>query len=208
MNHKFVINMPCGAVDIVIGLPPVADRLAVQMIPAQHEQVVVRSLRNMTSKVDSFPEVETEVKQEVHRLLKVYGKEDFMSVKDLSHQSAFQEHRQLMIRKFVAERLKVSVSKKKVEFYVPNLNLAEVEKLGYKYLENMGSESSVLSVFKLSDYHKFAAMIDVADAFKLFLTEDGRGELAEVNPDKWVLGRYGEDNKLMEEMSNMRRYQF
>lgn len=108
--------------------------------------------------------------------------------------------------KFMEDRFKEFASKKEVKFYAPDLNLEKVEELGYEHMENMGSEDSVLCIFKLSDYHKFAVLVD-PDSFKFYRNEQGtHGELVEINPKKWIIGRYDNDMTIMKQMEGMRRY--
>lgn len=209
MNQLQLIT-PAGAARVVIGIHHLPDMIARQVIRDETGRLIVPRITIPSFRGDTYREEEEQVTQQEYKLLTMFKfTEEMMqhAMRDSSNRNAFTEVRDQMIKEFVCERFKVLASKKPVEFYVANFSIEEAEKLSIKYLENFGSGDCTLLLFKLSEYHKFAAMIDTYEAFKLVMTEVGdKGELVELNPNRWVLGRYGEDMTLLKEMAQNQRH--
>lgn len=197
MMKNFSIVMPCGQIQIVMGLHNIAPMFAHEVVRSE----VVHVPKLILGTVLERPPMETEVS--THRLVSIGMVSELISI----NPSQVSQVRIDRAMAFIVERLKCLVARKQVEFYVPDLTLEKVEELGYKYMEQMGSDQGVLCIFQLSKYHKFAALIDVAEAIRLYRNEaTSFGELVEINPSKWVLGRYDNDLTIMKQMEGMRRY--
>lgn len=209
--NQFNLITPAGQAAVLIGVHHLPDRITRQIVRDETEHFMVPRLDpNELPIVGGSLPIESATTRQDYKLLPMFNFSHDMReaiTKSVNSRSAFTEARDERIKEFVCDRFKALAAKKKTEFYVANFNLEEAEKLSIKYLENFGSSNCMLLLFKMSEYHKFAAMIDSHDAFKLVMTEVGtKGELIELNPNRWVLGRYGEDLTLIKEMHENQRY--
>lgn len=203
MTKDFFIMMPCGQIRIVMSIPRLMDTIAHQVIPGeivQHAATLETSFYGKVS--DSFsPPDEIRLERKIVPMKELVNYR-MAALTDRLNRDQLHE----ACTKFMSERFKEHVSKKKTEFYIKDLDLKAVEELGIKYLENFGSENGTLCIFKLSEFHKFAALVD-GEAFRLYRNDRGtHAELIELRPDRWVLGRYDNDMKIIHEMEGMRRY--
>lgn len=130
-----------------------------------------------------------------------------------SMETASYERHDVMLRKmadlnrFCAERFRMFLSKKPIEFNVGELSVDNLEKLAVKYMENFGSDSSVIVLEQLNKYLKLAAIIDTQEAFRIYRTDDRtKGELVELNPKKWVVGKYEDDRAMFMKFHENVRY--
>lgn len=202
MSHTLSITMPCGQLKVYMGIHQLMPTIAHQVVRGEVVHTVMPTDPSKFIVTETEPPTEASYKHKVNTLLEVADfKRRFLERGRLDNGILAQE-----VFSFMAQRFKNAVAKKSTEFHISDLDLKAVENLGIKYMENFGSEEGSICLFKLSDYHKFAAMVD-AEAFRFYRNEQGtHGELVEMRPDRWVLGRYDNDMKIIQEMASMRQY--
>lgn len=198
--NDFSITMPIGQIRIVMGLNRLMRMFAHEIVHGD----VIHTMHpdDQTIFAVGIQDLPTQVRTVPHKLRETLDvRRELMLNRNGSHERIVEA-----VMKFMEDRFKEFASKKEVAFYAPDLDLAKVEELGYAHMENMGSDNSVLCIFKLSEYHKFAVLVDL-ESFKFYRNENGtHGELVEINPTKWVIGRYDNDLKIMKQIEGMRRY--
>jgi len=118
--------------------------------------------------------------------------------------------------KFINSKFKSMVAKKNPEFLTKDLTVDRIEELAITYLENFGCESLIAFPFNLSKYQKYFVIAEYS-AFRLFLTRvrcyqthidlsiefKQAAEFVELNPTKWVIGKY-EDLTYLKELTIQR----
>lgn len=110
------------------------------------------------------------------------------------------------LNRFCAERFKTFLSKKPIEFSVGVLTIDNLQELAIKYMDNFGSDRSVVILAQLNKYTKLAVIIDMEEAFKIYRTENARrGELVELNPKKWVVGKYTSEVEMFKKFHDHQR---
>lgn len=137
------------------------------------------------------------------------------SIEDRISSMSSYEHREHKLKqiadlnRFCADRFKTFLSKKPIEFNVGVLTLDNIQELAIKYMDNFGSDRSVVILARLNKYTKLAVIIDMEEAFKIYRTENARrGELVELNPNKWVVGKYESEVEMFKKFHENARYNY
>lgn len=186
MMKKISLITPVGAIDVVYSIPRLIERIEMCAVNGDGVQVCIPK---------ELPYVNEPLAVATECLTK------FVPLKEILNYKRAPE----VLVPFMAERFKLLAAKKPVEFYVKDLNMEVIQELSMKHMDNMGSEQSVMCIFKLSPYHKFVVIADNY-AFRQYVSDNGRGELVELHPTKWVMGRYECDDVLQKEMAKNMRY--
>lgn len=201
-RESFSIVMPCGTLKVLMGLHQLMPTIAHQVVNGQIIHSIMPPDPTRFAVTDKEVVLDEELRTKTSVLREITNLQKLMVMsKRIDHEKILED-----AFKFMTERFKEHVSKKTTEFHIADLDLKSVENLGVKYMENFGADDGSICIFKLSDYHKFAAVVD-GEAFRFYRNDHGtHGELVELRPDRWVLGRYDNDMKFLHEMSSMRRY--
>ena len=112
------------------------------------------------------------------------------------------------LEKYCIDRFMTFLSKKPIEFNVGNLTIENLEELSIKYLDKFGSDRSIIIIQHLNKYLKLVAIID-EEAFKIYRNEtSSKGELVELHPDKWVVGKFQTEIEMFRKLHENTRYSF
>lgn len=123
--------------------------------------------------------------------------------------------------KFVAmmnEAFKPQIAKKKPTFLTKDLTLDKIHELSMEHLNNYSTGKMVAFPYDLSQYQKFFVMAD-HEAFRFYATQPYlyrdmmcagtsavlKARFHEVDPRKWVIGRY-EELTYLKEIQDYSRY--
>lgn len=185
--NVLTIATPAGQFRVITKLEELMKCFRREVLPDSQEAVLITQVLDTTlGNIHAATISETRIKGHV-----------FLPISDNPAESCIEDN----LYGFASKRFKNLVAKKNIEFYIRELNMNAIQELSYKFLENMGSQDAYVCIFQLSSYHKFVAIVDF-DCFRIFTTKSGKAELVEMLPDKWVLGRYEEDNNLLKDIDN------
>lgn len=187
--HRITLNLPHGSSEITNTHRLITVMLARQVVPTDSVQIIKPTENPPNAWVHDYV------------------------VDKIAREEVNYERREVKLRKaadlnrFCADRFKQYLSKKPIEFNVGTLTIENLEDLAGKYMQNFGSESSVIVLEPLNKYLKLVSIIDTQDAFRIYRTEDSsKGDLVELNPNKWVVGKYEDEREMFEKFRNMRTY--
>jgi hypothetical protein len=211
MNNKVTLYTSAGGMDIIY-LPEFGRRVARHQINQDRIEVSRHPNEQLFGTVDfeklPVPAIST---KEAFTLTKFHTISEMEMVRTMSR-SVISEQLYEVSSARIGEEFKIMVAKRNPDFFIKDLNLAAIEELSNKYMENFGGDACGIEV-RLSAYQKFFAIADPAD-FMFYQTQYRQiaenstafsGKLVDLKPNKWVMGRY-ENLEYLKELSASQRY--